>query len=358
MRNSKFCLFIILIIITSSFFIGCIDEKQVKSEIKYKSTDDVKLNEKKGRMSFDVIIRTDEDAKTVRLWLPYPVSNENQKIEDVKIIGNHIYSGIYREPENNNMILYAEWHKPKQYPKLNISFDVWRKEVIRKNFPDGEGSIPVDAEKYLLPTRLSPTTGEVKEIADEITRNKKSILSKATAIYDYLVEHAERDENLNFCGNGDVCTLLQNLRGKCIDFSSVFVGLSRSVGVPSREILGTRISKNGDITGAYHCYAEFYLPNYGWVPVDPSDVTKLMSRENLELNDTKVIETRDYFFGGQSETYIELSRGRDIILSPEQKSDPLNYFMYPYAEVNGEPLDSTSQETLRYTVFFLEKPTK
>ena len=125
--------------------------------------------------------------------------------------------------------------------------------------------------------------------------------------------------------------------------------------MPAREILGTRITKDGDITGAYHCRAEFYLPNYGWVPIDPSDVAKLMLNENLGIDDPQVIEARNYYFGAQTETYIDLSTGRDIILNPKQESEPLNYFMYPYAEVNGEPLDFISQEDLIYTITFMEK---
>ena len=92
-----------------------------------------------------------------------------------------------------------------------------------------------------------------------------------------------------------VCKLLKNLRGKCADFSSVFVALSRSVGVPAREIFGTRISKDGDITGFYHCHAEFYLQEYGWVPVDPSDVAKLMLKENLDLDDEKIFHYESNF---------------------------------------------------------------
>jgi transglutaminase-like putative cysteine protease len=348
----------IFVIIILSFLMiqltGCIEERQVdQEEIKYKSTENFILKEKQGKMTFNVTIRNDT-AMIVSLWIPYPVSNENQKIENVSIEGDYDYSGIHREAENGNMIIYAEWENPQSYPNLNFSFDVARSEVILKNFPEEQGLLPIDTDKYLLPTSLGPTDGTVKENSDEITEGKTTILSKAIAIYDYLVEHGERDPNLNFCGNGDVCELLQNLRGKCVDFSSVFVALARSAGVPSREVLGTRISNEGDITGAYHCRAEFYLPNYGWIPVDPSDVAKLMLKEDLEIDDPKVIEARDYFFGGQTETYIDLSTGRDIILNPQQKTGPLNYFMYPYAEVDGEPLDFISQEYLKYIITFEE----
>jgi transglutaminase-like putative cysteine protease len=336
------------------FFSGCIEEKETINEFKYKSNEQIDLKENQGKMTFDIKIRTNDTAEIVRLWTPYPVSNENQQVENITILGNYNYSGVYREGIYGNMIIYAEWDNPVENPNLNISFDIKRSEIYMKNFPEVEGEIPIDVEMYLLPTTLGPTDGLVKENSDEITEGKTTILEKATAIYDYLIEHGERDPNLNFCGEGDVCQLLQLMKGKCIDFSSVFVALSRSAGVPAREILGTRISKDGDITGAYHCRAEFYLPNYGWVPVDPSDVAKLMLKEDLDINDTRVIEARDYFFGAQTETYIDLGTGRDIILNPKQDSGPLNYFMYPYAEVNGEALDFISQEYLKYTVTFYE----
>jgi transglutaminase-like putative cysteine protease len=350
-RGKTVVLFCILIVI-SMLFVGCIEEQS--DVFKYKSTEEVDLKEKQGKMTFDITIITNETAERVRLWVPYPVSNDYQKIENISINGNYEYSGIHREAENGNMILYAEWYNLQDFPSLNFSFDIWRSEVFLKNYPMEEGVVPVDVEEFLLPTKLGPTDGIVKENADKITDGLTSILSKATAIYDYLIEHGERDPNLNFCGEGDVCKLLLSLKGKCVDFSSVFVALSRSSGVPAREILGTRISKNGDITGAYHCRAEFYLPSYGWVSVDPSDVAKLMLNEDLEIDDPKVVEARDYYFGAQTETYVDLSTGRDIILNPEQHAGPLNYFMYPYAEVNGESLDFISQEYLKYIVTFEE----
>ncbi len=351
MMTTKLYSLIVIVIVGITLFSGCIDTSQ--SEIKYRSTENLIPKVKQGEMSFNVTIRTNE-SKTTRLWLPYPVSNANQQIENVIIDGNYNYSGIHQDGEYGIPILYAEWNDPIDDPLLTFSFNVSRSEIIMKNFPDEEGLIPIDVEQFLTATSLGPTTGLVKEISDEVTEGKTTILTKATAIYDYLVEHGERDANLSFCGNGDVCELLKNLRGKCVDFSSVFVALARSAGIPAREILGTRIYKDGDITGAYHCRAEFYLPNYGWVPVDPSDVAKLMLNEDLELNDTKVIEAREYYFGAQTETYIDLSTGRDVVLNPEQDADPLNYFMYPYAEVDGEPLDFISQEYLKYIITFEE----
>ena len=34
---------------------------------------------------------------------------------------------------------------------------------------------------------------------------------------------------------------------------------------------------------------------------------------------------------------MEFTAGRDLVLSPPQDGPPLNYFIYPYAEVDGSP---------------------
>jgi len=45
---------------------------------------------------------------------------------------------------------------------------------------------------------------------------------------------------------------------------------------------------------------------------------------------------RTYYFGNLTEDRVLFSRGRDITLEPPQKSPPLNFFIYPYVEVNGQ----------------------
>lgn len=216
-----------------------------------------------------------------------------------------------------------------------------RKEVVKKDFPKKE--LPFSREEfkqYLKSTNLGPTEGKVKEYAIKITKGKKTTLAKARAIYDWIVENMYRDPDIKGCGFGEVERLLETRGGKCGDIHSVFVALARSVGVPSREIFGIRIpkGKEGDMTKTQHCWAEFYMPGYGWVPVDPSDVRKAMLEK--KITDTKdVKDLIEYFFGAVEENRIAYQTGRDITLSPAQKGGKLNYFMYPYAEADGKPLN-------------------
>ncbi len=281
------------------------------------------------------------EAKDVRLWIPYPVSDENQNIKDVRITGNFSNSGVYREGENGDMILYAEWNSHSEKRVLTYTFKAKRKEVVRKDFSEKE--LPFSREefrKYLRVTSLAPTTGKVRELAEKITKGKKTNLTKTRAIYDWIVNNMYRDPRVKGCGLGNVEQLIIEMGGKCGDIHAVFVALARSVSVPAREVYGIRIpkGKEGIMTQAQHCWAEFYMPGYGWVPVDPSDVKKAMlERAVADPRDVKDIV--EYFFGAVDENRIAYHSGKDITLSPPQKGARLLYFMYPYTEVDGRTLN-------------------
>ncbi len=296
--------------------------------------------ERNAEVALRFDLKAPEEAKIVRLWIPYPISNENQIIKDVSVQGNFSQSGIFREDEHGNTMLYAEWDGPSKERTLTYTFKVTRKEVVRKDFPGRE--LPLSKQEfkeYLKATGAGPIGGNVKELAAKITKDKETVLEKSRAIYDWIVENMHRDPNVKGCGFGQVEQLLVSLGGKCADIHSVFVALSRAAGVPAREVFGIRIpkGKEGEMTKAQHCWAEFYLPGYGWVPADPADVRKAILEQKLTLDQAKSL--REYFFGAVDESRIGYGRGRDVILNPPQSGAPLNYFMYPYAEADGKPLN-------------------
>jgi hypothetical protein len=49
---------------------------------------------------------------------------------------------------------------------------------------------------------------------------------------------------------------------------------------------------------------------------------------------------REYFFGAHDENRVEFTTGRDLALKPAQQGVPLNDFIYPYAEADGQALTS------------------
>ena len=311
-----------------------------------------------GVVSVDVDLTAQEKGKEVKLWLPYPVTDANQTIGGISLAGDYAESGVYTDRANGTPILYARWNSDATSRKLSFTFAAERQEVVRRAFPQKEAAWDAaDYRQYLAPTSLGPTGGEVKKLADSITKGKKTVLEKARAIYDWTCENTYRDPNTKGCGKGDVCVLLQKPGGKCTDITSVFIALSRAAGVPAREVFGIRLGKKAqeDITAWQHCWAEFYLPGYGWVPVDPADVRKAMLVENLKLDDAKTKEYREYFWGGIDPYRIALAVGRDVVLNPPQAGAPLNTFGYPYVEVGGKGVDFYDSKSFRYTITYKEK---
>lgn len=295
---------------------------------------------------------SDQEAK---LWIPYPLSDRDQLVSNIAVSGDYDQSAVYSDQKYSTPMLYAHWDKGTNTRKLVLKFSVTRQEVVRKDFPKQEASWdPADYALYLAPTSLGPIDGVVKELADKIVGHNTTVYSKAKAIYDWTCENMYRDPDTKGCGPGDVCSLLQTPGGKCTDIHSVFVSLCRAAGVPAREVFGIRQGKKEieDITKWQHCWAEFFLPGYGWVPVDPADVRKMMLTQNLKLDDKKTKEYREYFWGAWDAYRVKLAIGRDLLLNPPQAGKPLNTFGYPYAEIGGKALDWLDPATFKYTITY------
>ena len=241
--------------------------------------------ERSGEVEIAVTIAAPDDSKDVRVWIPYPVSNNTQDISNVRIIGNFTQSGIYGEKETGNLSLYAEWAKPTKDRTITLTFHATARESVKKNFPAVEPAIPVEIQEYLKSSKFIPTDGKVKEAALSVTNSKQKISEKARAVYQWVVENTVRNPDTKGCGTGDVEVQITKRSGKCADISSVFVSIARAAGVPAREVFGLRLGKkdNEDMTGGHHCWVEFYVPGYGWVPADPADVRKIMLVDKLDL---------------------------------------------------------------------------
>lgn len=153
----------------------------------------------------------------------------------------------------------------------------------------------------------------------------KTDLEMARATYNHVVSTVKYDKSGKGWGRGDIYYACDASRGNCTDLHAIFIGYARAVGIPARFAIGFPLPADrgaGKIAG-YHCWAEFCAKGIGWVPIDASEAAK---------NPAK----REYFFGAHDENRIELSRGRDLTLSPPQAGEPLNYFVYPYVEVDGK----------------------
>ena len=235
-----------------------------------------------------------------------------------------------RESRFGNQAYFAEVSKAKSGDlHFEVVYDVVRREhltlgLMRPRLQNASLN-KKDNQLYLSADKLVPITGLPAELAAQVSTGKDSQLAKARAIYDYVFANMSYDKSGTGWGHGDVLYACNAKKGNCTDFHSLFIAMARSQGIPARFEIGFPLpanKKSGEIPG-YHCWAEFFIPQNGWIPVDISEAWKHP-------------EKKDYFFGAHDADRVQFSIGRDLKLNPAQQGDPLNYFVYPYVEMDGK----------------------
>lgn len=278
------------------------------------------------------------NTNTLKLWLPIPINDEHQSVSDLKIDSRYPYR-IGTDPVSGNSMVYLDVEKPKTASvEVQISCRVDRKEYRRPLTDGSAGKLsassesPASLQKFLKPDRLVPIDGKIRDLALEVTARKTTALAKARAIYDYVTSTLRYDKTGTGWGRGDALYACDAKHGNCTDFHSLFIGMARTVGIPAKFEIGFPIpedQESGEIPG-YHCWAEFYVQGIGWIPIDSSEASKNKAKVN-------------YFFGALDVNRVQYTVGRDLALVPPQAGSPLNYFVYPYAEVNGKEFKKIGQ---------------
>jgi transglutaminase-like putative cysteine protease len=277
-------------------------------------------------------------TKRMRVWVPVPQTDQHQTVS-LLAVKAPVKTRMTQESEYGNRMMYTEIQNPTGDAEFTLEYKVTRREYSRGDYAhlqrtDQKPSLVLTSMSRLIaPDSLIPTDGKIKDLAMEVTGSQSGTVAKAKAAYDYLFTNMRYDKTGTGWGRGDAVWACDSKRGNCTDFHSPFIGMLRVDGIPARFDIGFPIPENkdkGDIAG-YHCWAEFYARKIGWVPVDISEAWKAKQKE-------------DYFFGSVDANRVQFSTGRDIALFPRQNGPALNYFVYPYVEIDGKPYDKLDKQ--------------
>lgn len=274
----------------------------------------------------------------MKVWIPVATSDDHQQVT-LEDISSPVPAELGHGDTYGNHLLYAEV-KPAASPvKISLTYQVTRKEFAQggrddlRRHEDPADPIPQDAIRFLGPDRLVPLNDRFTKMAAGITAGQRDEVGKAYAIYDYVFRNMRYEKTGTGWGRGDAVWACDSKRGNCTDFHSLFIALMRAEKIPARFEIGFPLpaaSREGEIPG-YHCWAEFYLNGVGWVPVDISEAWQEPRRH-------------DDLFGSLDPNRVRFSTGRDLTLSPPQSGPPVNFFVYPYVELNGRPYDKVEKK--------------
>lgn len=263
-------------------------------------------------------------AKELDVWIPYPQSSSCQKIDDVRFYPDGPLN-IERDPDYKNAFIHIKKMQPlSSVINFKMSLKATRTEKKAGFVVLGDA----ERELSLKPNELVTINPCIKEMALNATKDKKTTPEKAKALYDFVLNYMSYDKTGEGWGRGDTEYACMEKKGNCTDFHSLFISLARAVGIPAKFEIGFLLprDKQEGAIGGYHCWAEFYAEGIGWVPVDISEAWKDRAKA-------------DYFFGTFCENRIQFTQGRDIVLESNKDEKTLNFFIYPYAEVEGKRFD-------------------
>jgi transglutaminase-like putative cysteine protease len=322
-----------------------------------------------GWRTFEITTRVEvlKPEGVTRVWVPVPsIDSEYQKVIGNTWSGNGSARLASDGKYGANMVA-AEWSPAERMPALEVvsTFSTINRAT---DFRKRDASLrlePASAKFYVAPTDLIPTDGIVRKTALEITKGRSAEIDKARAIYDWIVDNTFRDPKVRGCGIGDVAAMLEtgNLSGKCADLNALYVGLARAVNLPARDVYGLRVARSDfgyrslgvgspNVTRAQHCRAEVFLTGYGWVPVDPADVRKVVLEEKPQpttLADPVVPPVREKLFGAWEMNWLAYNEAHDIKL-PGSSGPAVGFLMYPNAETAKGRLDSLDPDGFKYTI--------
>jgi len=218
-----------------------------------------------------------------KLWMPVPQNWDEIGMRNIEIIDISPPPDDLYEDVQGNLIAY--WYVGyRASTDYSISYNIELAPIHHEINVDLIGEYEkndYEYKRYTQPSQLIQSSDmTVIKLASQIVGDEKNCYIQAQLIHRWV--------STNIRGGGearDVLSVLENRVGAgCGSTSSTFVALLRALGLPARILGGFEIVNYGNFSvGEYcwpkdenfgiHVWAEFYLPGYGWIQIEPGDVS-------------------------------------------------------------------------------------
>lgn len=296
------------------------------------------------------------DVTEAVLFIPIASDSSNQKIDKLDIKGSGKWK-IEQETKYGNRYLRAPFSSKQSGKTLSVNYAVTRKlsnsvgnsiattktnQTNNKIFLESNRRVPVGHEI------LNPILKEINQAIKQASTSKSessTSSTKARTTYDWVVNNVSYKKIGTGWGNGDTFWACNERYGNCTDFHSLFISLARTQGIPAKFMMGFPLPQDREqgLIKGYHCWVELYLPEQGWIAIDASEAAK--HPEKIE-----------HYYAQQQTDRIHFSTGRDIQLGKQHKDKSLNYFIYPYVEIDGKTSKQKVETLFSYQQLNQTKP--
>ena len=138
--------------------------------------------------------------------------------------------------------------------------------------------IPSDlVQRYTSSQRYWPASDpEISAKARELTNGKPKVADQVKAINDYVVSKLNyNNEKIKYNIRQGGKKAFQNPdNAVCLEYSDLTISLLRAAGIPARMPVGYGYSgslkQSNSVTDSLHSWVQAYVPNVGWMNMDPT----------------------------------------------------------------------------------------
>ena len=277
-----------------------------------------------------------EGAKTVKWWISIPQDDRFQDVLDFAVLSTPGTWRIVREPDHGNRIMLVEVPTPKPGSlTAKVEFLLRRRSVFVDIDPAKVGAI-TDSHRRLFVDEMRKdaphmeVSTKIAALAEKSCGTETNIAKQANLLLNTVADYADhysKDPSKPKCSVGDAGDCMTNAGGCCTDLHSMFIALARARGIPSRLQMSYRLreaNEGKEVDPGYRCWAEYFVPNYGWIPADI-----------VEADDPKGLG-RTRWFTGLTERRLWLNEGREFNLAGRAAPQTrVNTLVIGYAEIDG-----------------------
>lgn len=267
------------------------------------------------------------DEGTIRIWYPLPVDTGYQTEISVTNISYPEYAMNGPVTTGGIGYIYYEIPAEKIEDELVISADLAFTSYGRGYDIDpamvGEyDTADPDYIRYTTSERNIEVTDETRELAEKIVGDETNPYLQAGMIYSYIIDtypyskvpHLHIDSIQPKVAEST--HMLETGHGDCGTQGMFFSALCRSLGIPARTTGGYQMLIFGNPSS--HFWAEYYLPGYGWIPVDPTmaDVS-----DWVDIPEKDRAAFRDYYAENLDPARMVIQKNVDAAMEPPLPDD-------------------------------------
>lgn len=226
------------------------------------------VNPQGYRVEYSVIItNVDASVNDIQVWMPYPKEYDPQTNVNVSDIQPGGYQ-LNTDWEEKAMMLYWIRYDEPQVGDSTVFFEQFDYVCFEINSDVDTMNIPpydTTTLMYKVNTKserfIESNDQQIRDLVQVIVGEEKNPYLNARKFYDWIIDSLFYQDVEGLKG---ALFALINSYGECGDYSALFVAFCRAAGIPARPVVGFWAETGRPC----HVWAEFYIEECGWVPVD------------------------------------------------------------------------------------------